>query len=106
MKRVLDDEDWMEGLTAADVLRQFGVDPSAVLSSDGKLRTPEGLEHEDTSSGNSGSLSSESSNSYGSDADNAITSSSKPLTRSRVSDNPSCSDEYTKRKINSCVTLG
>ena len=91
------DEDWMEGLSAADVMRQFGVGPNAVLSSDSILRTPEGLEYEDKSSGSSGSLSPEISNSSGSDADEIVTASSK--TRSRVSDDPSKNDEYTKRKI-------
>ena len=88
------DDDWMDGLPVAGVIRKFGVDPNAVLSSDGILRTPEGLDYEDSSSGNSGSLSSESSNSSGSDEDNASTSSSKPLIRTRVSDDPSSSGEY------------
>ena len=66
------DDDWMEGLSAADAIRQFGVDPNAVLSSDGILRTPGGLEYEDTSSGHRGSLSSESSNSSGRDEGKTI----------------------------------
>ena len=71
-------------MSAADVIRQFGVDTNAVLFSDGILRTPEGLEYEDVSSGNRDGLSSESSNSSGSDEDKTSTSSSKPLTISRV----------------------
>ena len=48
-----DDDDLMEGLSVADVLKQFGVDPNAVLSSDGVLRSPEGLEYDNLSSGSS-----------------------------------------------------
>ena len=101
------DADWMDGLSGADVIRQYGVDPNSVPSSDGILRTPEGLEYEGKSSGSSESLSSESSNSSGSDEDKTTTSSSKSLTKSRVSDDPSTSAEYTQRKIETrrCLRL-
>ena len=98
------DEDWMEGLSVADAIRQFGVDPNVVLASNDILRTPEGWKHEDTSSGTSGSLSSESSNRSESDEDgNTIPFPSKSLTKSRFSDYPSTSDEYTKRESGKAV---
>ena len=33
---------WMEGLSAAELLRQFGIDPDVRLAPGGKLMTPEG----------------------------------------------------------------
>ena len=79
------DEDWMEGLSVADVLRQCGVDPNAVLSSDGVLRAPEGLEYDDESSGSSEPLPPDSSSSSAS----YRTSTSLTETISRTSDQTS-----------------
>ena len=73
------DDDWMDGLSVADVMRQILVGATTVLTSDGILRTLEGLEYEDSSSGTSGSLPSESSNSSGSNEDKTVTTSGKPL---------------------------
>ena len=44
------DESWMDGLSAADVIRQFGIDPNAILTPEGKLGTPEGDAYEPASS--------------------------------------------------------
>ena len=93
------DEDWMEGLSVADVMRQFWVDPNAILSSDGILRTPEGSEYEDASSGSSDYLSLEGSSSSASDEETATTTPSQSVARSRVSDDPSRSDENAKQKF-------
>ena len=38
----LDTDLWMEGLSAAELLRQFGIDPDVRVTPDGKLMTPEG----------------------------------------------------------------
>ena len=35
------DDSWMDGLSAVDVIRQFGLDPNAVLTPEGKLETSE-----------------------------------------------------------------
>ena len=43
------DDSWMDGLSAVDVIRQFGVDAND-LTPEGKLETPEGDVHELASS--------------------------------------------------------
>ena len=35
-------DQWMEGLSAAELLMQFGIDPNLVIMPDGKLQTPDG----------------------------------------------------------------
>ena len=92
-------EDSMDSLSVADVMRQFWVDPNAILSSDGVLRTPEGSEYEDASSGSSDYLSLEGSSSSASDEETATTTPSQSVARSRVSDDPSRSDENAKQKF-------
>ena len=92
-------EDSMDSLSVADVMRQFWVDPNAILSSDGILRTPEGSEYEDASSGSSDYLSLEGSSSSASDEETATTTPSQSVARSRVSDDPSRSDENAKQKF-------
>jgi hypothetical protein len=32
----------MDGLSAAEIIRQYGIDPNAILTPDGKLETPDG----------------------------------------------------------------
>ena len=51
-----DTDQWMEGLSAAELLRQFGIDPDVRVTPDGKLLTPEGETftiHNSDSSGSS-----------------------------------------------------
>ena len=38
-------DEWMDGLSAAELLMQFGIDPNVVFYPDGKLHTPEGDEY-------------------------------------------------------------
>ena len=52
-----EDDHWMEGLSAADVMRQFGVGPHVVLTLEGKLLTPAGNVYEGSSSDTSGTSS-------------------------------------------------
>ena len=40
-----DDESWMDGLSAAEVIRQYGMDPNVFLTPEGKLETPNGAEY-------------------------------------------------------------
>ena len=53
----LDTDRWMEGLSAAELLRQFGIDPDVRVTPDGKLLTPEGekftISNSDSSSSSS-----------------------------------------------------
>ena len=55
----------MEGLSAAELLMQFGIDPHVVIFPDGKVRTPEGDDYSfprsDTSESSSSSEGSRSS---------------------------------------------
>ena len=48
---------WMEGLSAAELLRQFGIDPDVRVTPDGNLLTPEGetftIQNSDSESGSS-----------------------------------------------------
>ena len=85
----------MEGLSVADVLKQFGVEPNAVLSSDCVLRTPEGLEYDDESSGSGEPLPPDNRSSSGSED----SSTSQIEAISRTSIQTSKSDEYAHRTI-------
>ena len=38
------DESWMDGLSAADVIRQYGIDPNFILTLAGEFETPSGEE--------------------------------------------------------------
>ena len=40
------DESWMDGLSAVDVIRQFGIDPNVILTPEGKLEIPAGNQYE------------------------------------------------------------
>ena len=44
------DESWMDNLSAAEVLQQYGYDPNVILTSEGKLVLPDGGDAEPTSS--------------------------------------------------------
>ena len=44
------DESWMDGLSAGDVIRQYGIDPNVSLTPEGKIETPSGEEYFPTSS--------------------------------------------------------
>ena len=50
----IEDDHWMDGLSAADVMRQFGLDPNVVISLEGKMLTPEGYVHGGSSAYTSG----------------------------------------------------
>ena len=57
----------MEGLAAAELLMQFGIDPNVAMMPDGKVQTPEGQDYTSSASESRGSSSSsESDNSSGS----------------------------------------
>ena len=69
-------DEWMDGLSAAELLMQFGIDPHVVIVPDGKMRTPEGEDYSLPLSDTSGvSSSSEGSKSSGSD-DSSVTDAS------------------------------
>ena len=36
------DDSWMDGLSAVEVIRQYGIDPNVILTPDGQLETPNG----------------------------------------------------------------
>ena len=38
------DESWMDGLSAAEAIRQYGMDPNVILTSEGKFETLDGVE--------------------------------------------------------------
>ena len=58
------DESWMDGVSAAEVIRQYGIDPNVILTPAVKFETPDGEEYipastdsSDYSSSSDGSIS-------------------------------------------------
>ena len=41
-----EDDRWMDGLSAVDVIRPCCIDPSVIITPEGKLVTPEGEDYE------------------------------------------------------------
>ena len=52
-----DSDQWMEGLSAAELLMQLGIDPNVPVTPDGKLLTPEGESYTVSTSDSSSSSS-------------------------------------------------
>ena len=52
-----DSDQWMEGLSAAELLMQLGIDPNVPVTPDGKLFTPEGESYTVSTSDSSSSSS-------------------------------------------------
>ena len=45
-----DEEHWSVGLTVADVMRQFGIEPNSSMTTDGKFQSLDGTTYESSSS--------------------------------------------------------
>ena len=82
---------WSDGLPVVDVMRQFGIDPNAVMTTEGKLQTPDGLFFESSSS--------ESGDSLGGEDDGTVVPQEHPQTNSQDSDENAKDSGYSKRNM-------